>query len=534
MTQTNDRPSLPQNIGLALSGGGYRAAVFHLGVLTYLKRVKLLSSVKMISTVSGGTFTGAKYTLSLVEGKSFSEFYQEYCNFFQQNELVELALQELGKKESHISSQRIDLITAAANVYAQKFLKKPDGNPYRLRDIFAAQIPLTEVVFNATEFRHGIAFRFQCSSNSNSRIGNQKISIPKHEAGDIRLADIVAASSCFPGGFEPLAFPDDFNWSNEQILQSVKDIVYRNGQKAIALMDGGIYDNQGIESLWLANQRNNDMLDLFVISDVDQQEDSLYDFPELLNISNLTLQGVDWSAKILTLLCFGTLISIGVEAIQSFINQQFNWLDIFLYIVPILLASATIFLLTWGRKTIINQILAQVPQVGRFSWKYLKKLTINQIANGIYLRLSSLQAMAGSVFMKRIRRQGLAFIYRQYGKQQKEKLIANFIYDLSSDNPKVDREFSKLPGINKPGVNSNLQKIIDGTAKMPTTLWFTKDNQLDELIISGEATICYNLMRYIVRNYGNDPSSYPDKIRLFWDGLVADWHSLSSNPQVLL
>jgi len=43
------------NIGLALSGGGMRAAVFHLGALRFLAEKKLLENIKYISTVSGGT-----------------------------------------------------------------------------------------------------------------------------------------------------------------------------------------------------------------------------------------------------------------------------------------------------------------------------------------------------------------------------------------------------------------------------------------------------------------------------------------------
>ncbi|MBP6979179.1 MAG: patatin-like phospholipase family protein, partial [Lentimicrobiaceae bacterium] len=55
-----------ENLALSLSGGGYRAAAFHLGLLTYLSSVKwkdksLLERVRILSTVSGGTFTGVCY-----------------------------------------------------------------------------------------------------------------------------------------------------------------------------------------------------------------------------------------------------------------------------------------------------------------------------------------------------------------------------------------------------------------------------------------------------------------------------------------
>jgi predicted acylesterase/phospholipase RssA len=554
MTQTNDTSNLPQNIGLALSGGGYRAAGFHLGLLSYLNRVDLLKQVKMISTVSGGTFTGAKYTLSLVEGKSFQEFYQEYYAFLENTQLVKLALDRMSRNDCNIPSKRTDLITATAQVYAETFLKNSKGQPYRFGNILNANIPLQEVIFNATEFRTGIAFRFQYCANQKGKIGNGNISIDRSDAADIRIADIVAASSCFPGGFEPLAFPQDFNWSDLNIFENVKKKIREtlpqdieasidaenydnyvqndNNQSStsskdrIALMDGGIYDNQGIESLWLADKRNNFLLDLFIISDVDQRPANLYSLPRFLKISNLTLQTLDWLSKTLIIFCFLTLVTVGYEVFKDYINSQFIWLDFFLYIVPLLLAAGISFIIIWGRNIINNKILPKIPQVGRLAWDDLKTLTINQVVNGIYLRLSSLQAMAGSVFMKRIRNMGFNFIYQQYKDKNREKLISNLIYEL-----KTGSSLTQLPGVQPP--SAELLKVIDAAANMPTTLWLTKDNQLNNLIISGQATTCYNLMVYIIRKYEDNPSSYPNEVRLFWDKLVADWNNLCSNPQVL-
>lgn len=58
------------NIALTFSGGGYRAAAFHLGTLSLLHHVKtptstLLSLVEVLSTVSGGTITGLRYLQAL-------------------------------------------------------------------------------------------------------------------------------------------------------------------------------------------------------------------------------------------------------------------------------------------------------------------------------------------------------------------------------------------------------------------------------------------------------------------------------------
>jgi hypothetical protein len=48
---------LVDEIGLCLSGGGYRAMLFHLGALWRLNELGLLSKLNRISSVSGGSIT---------------------------------------------------------------------------------------------------------------------------------------------------------------------------------------------------------------------------------------------------------------------------------------------------------------------------------------------------------------------------------------------------------------------------------------------------------------------------------------------
>jgi predicted acylesterase/phospholipase RssA len=52
-------------VGLALSGGGFRAALFHIGVLASLAERDLLKNIEVISCVSGGSIIGAYYYLHL-------------------------------------------------------------------------------------------------------------------------------------------------------------------------------------------------------------------------------------------------------------------------------------------------------------------------------------------------------------------------------------------------------------------------------------------------------------------------------------
>src|SRR5512132_4680536 len=63
-------------LGLALSGGGHRAAFFHIGVLARLAELGLLRPIQVISTVSGGSIVGALYYLHAknpLESKADSE-----------------------------------------------------------------------------------------------------------------------------------------------------------------------------------------------------------------------------------------------------------------------------------------------------------------------------------------------------------------------------------------------------------------------------------------------------------------------------
>ncbi|MBI2160037.1 MAG: patatin-like phospholipase family protein [Candidatus Rokubacteria bacterium] len=52
-------------LGLALSGGGFRASFFHLGVLARMAEWGLLRHVEALSTVSGGSILGALYYVHL-------------------------------------------------------------------------------------------------------------------------------------------------------------------------------------------------------------------------------------------------------------------------------------------------------------------------------------------------------------------------------------------------------------------------------------------------------------------------------------
>src|SRR6478735_3165302 len=89
-----------QNIAISLSGGGFRGASIHLGVLSYLstqlfKGLSLLERILVISTVSGGTFVGVKYVSTLKKGGTFEQCYKSLVEFMTGKDLVEEALEYL-------------------------------------------------------------------------------------------------------------------------------------------------------------------------------------------------------------------------------------------------------------------------------------------------------------------------------------------------------------------------------------------------------------------------------------------------------
>ena len=51
-------------IGLALSGGGFRATLYHMGVLRFLRDAEALNRVSHITSVSGGSITAAHLVMN--------------------------------------------------------------------------------------------------------------------------------------------------------------------------------------------------------------------------------------------------------------------------------------------------------------------------------------------------------------------------------------------------------------------------------------------------------------------------------------
>ncbi len=289
-------------IALSLSGGGVRALGYHLGTMDYLNRLGWLERVSILSSVSGGSMTAIGYALAKKKQLSFDQFYDQIFEFLTPLNTVEMIFEDLGAPEPVAPSGRRDLITCWADVYRQTFFEPYYGDPEL--DVFwsGPNTHLKEVIFNAVEMKTGVAFRFQHSDNTEAfRVGNGNIWLKHEHARMLKMSDVMASSSCIPGGMEPLQLPKDYRWPDDErnrkgiVSRKTCDEVERHleekfGKDAgnIAIFDGGIYDNQTISSVLLALSRAHDHGGRSNHAELEQNEPSVHDgtwhewFDELL------------------------------------------------------------------------------------------------------------------------------------------------------------------------------------------------------------------------------------------------------------
>ena len=86
---------------MALSGGGFRAASFSIGAMSYLHKVQyddsrnLLDNVEFISSASGGTFPAILYSVYTKKGIPFGTVYKDMLTFMDGEGLLEDVLKLL-------------------------------------------------------------------------------------------------------------------------------------------------------------------------------------------------------------------------------------------------------------------------------------------------------------------------------------------------------------------------------------------------------------------------------------------------------
>ncbi|MDQ7249746.1 patatin-like phospholipase family protein [Dongia sedimenti] len=230
-TDTPDRKP-EEGIGLCLSGGGYRAMVFHIGALWRLYDAGLLGNIKRISSVSGGSITAATLALkwrklSFTPARIQDDFVPEVVVPLRAlaGETIDAEAIVLG---SLLPGRISDRIAAA---YDEHLFKKAT-----LQDLPDAP----RFVINATNVQSGAIWRFMKPYMRDYRVGEVR-------APQIPLSLAVAASSAFPPALSPVEMrldPKSFTADSGTDLQRVPFT------SKVILTDGGVYDNLGLETVW--------------------------------------------------------------------------------------------------------------------------------------------------------------------------------------------------------------------------------------------------------------------------------------------
>ncbi len=567
----DELPKTPfQNLAISLSGGGFRATAFHLGALTYLSSqkwqgVSLLERTRILSTVSAGTFTGVKYAASIKRGETIKDCYKNLYKFLAKDNLVDEALAYLSDDENWNKNKQRTLINAFAHMYHKEF----ESDTFGLLWNESPEIHLKEISFNATEFNFALPFRFQktekskltAGHNPHEFIGNKKIHIPIDVAKEIRLSDITAASSCFPFGFEPINFPDDFIHDEAQKLKD-KTLLPHNvydGDKIeypIGLMDGGIDDNQGVDAVVLAEERMKKYPeDLKQLSSDDKKAVDLYLICDVMtpHMESYTSRnkdkirvGSNWNFKMLRY--FGiTSAMVGVASLfyACLAVGKFSTMALTIFGTFGMLSAFILLIFSIGFAGLTKRL--GVSDFFAEKLRHVDKLKFGLLYNMLANRRRSVMKMVSKVFLKQIR----WFSYeRVYGDiHWKPRLIMNAVFELTEEEvEKRRKKYTNLSDIIlNPG--AEIMKTAEKACCMGTTLWFTpkelagEKNMLDTLIATGQFTICFNLLEYIEKylkneEYKSDYEKYSaetkQEIDLLHKNLLIDWAKFKKNPYWLL
>ena len=225
-----------QGIALCLSGGGYRALLFHLGAVTRLNELGILAQLKTISSVSGGSIFSARLAsapLHPISGSVSSADWER----------------EVGSPLRAFAARNIRTPAILRRLLPWNWFRTSTGVEAlaeAYRGVTAFSLPdLPErpnFLLCSTDMAFGVNWIFE-----RRRLGDYQAGYATPPAG-YPLARAVAASSCFPPVFNPLPIgldPADLKGGKAR-KSPARDRLIRG----LRLTDGGNYDNLGLEPVW--------------------------------------------------------------------------------------------------------------------------------------------------------------------------------------------------------------------------------------------------------------------------------------------
>jgi NTE family protein len=238
MTTTPPVPTQAPRLALALSGGGFRAALFHLGVLRRLAEARWLERLDVLSCVSGGSILGAFLASrwdSLADRPDQvqaldQEIVQPFVRIVSTTSFIHRwAVRVPLHSVRRLVGRAYSRTSLAADLY---------GDIFALPEIGA--LPMRpRLIINASNLLSARSWRFTREGAGDSRFGYAVWDAP------FALGAAVAASAAFPPAFPPYRFPTrGIRFSGPVYGESALSL-----PAFMPLSDGGVYDNLGVEVL---------------------------------------------------------------------------------------------------------------------------------------------------------------------------------------------------------------------------------------------------------------------------------------------
>lgn len=214
-------------VGMALSGGGFRAAAFHLGVLRGLRAAGVLERVEAVSAVSGGALLAAAW---VVAGRDDLDAFTERMRVFLSRDLKPRVLLAAFRPD-----RLLRLLLDPAYSLTEVMAAVLDREVFHGATLGSLREARPRLVVNATCLNHGTGWRFMPD-----RIGDWILKTEdKDTLSAFPLARAVVASAAFPGGFAPVVLPGRRFFAASE-----------RAPREVLLSDGGVDDNLGVQALF--------------------------------------------------------------------------------------------------------------------------------------------------------------------------------------------------------------------------------------------------------------------------------------------
>ena len=225
--------TLEPGVALCLSGGGYRAMLFHVGALWRLNELGFLPKLDRVSSVSGGSITAAAL------GRRWGRLQ------FDGGGVARAFAAEVVAPLRRLASTTIDSKSIIGGILQpRRTVAEKVAQAYR-KHLFDGEtlqhLPdRPRFVINATNVQTGSLWRFSKPYMADYRVG-------MYPAPQVELAVAVGASSAFPPVLSPVRLSVD---ANGFAADGRGELFRPPFTTNPVLTDGGVYDNLGLETAW--------------------------------------------------------------------------------------------------------------------------------------------------------------------------------------------------------------------------------------------------------------------------------------------